>query len=44
LTAYITALFEPVVHSYSYEEAMSALNTLEEFFLPGWKQLMGFQG
>ncbi len=42
LTAYITALFEPVVHAYSYEEAMDALGPLEEFFLPGWKKLMGF--
>ncbi|MCR4717602.1 MAG: TetR/AcrR family transcriptional regulator [Lachnospiraceae bacterium] len=42
LTAYITALFEPVVHSYRYEEAMDALSLLEEFFLPGWKTLMGF--
>lgn len=41
LTAYITALFEPVVHNYSYEEAVSALEILEKFFLPGWKQLMG---
>lgn len=41
LTAYITALFEPVVHNYSYEEAVAALGTLEKFFLPGWKQLMG---
>ncbi len=41
LTAYITALFEPVVHRYPYEEAVDALATLEKFFLPGWKQLMG---
>ena len=41
LTAYITALFEPVVHHYSYEEAVDALTALEKFFLPGWKQLMG---
>ncbi len=40
LTAYITALFEPVVHNYSYEESVGALETLEKFFLPGWKQLM----
>jgi AcrR family transcriptional regulator len=40
MTAYITALFEPVVHNYSYEEAVNALETLEKFFLPGWKQLM----
>ncbi|MCR5167245.1 MAG: TetR/AcrR family transcriptional regulator [Oscillospiraceae bacterium] len=41
LTAYITALFEPVVHNYSYEEAVDSLEKLEKFFLPGWKQLMG---
>ncbi len=41
LTAYVTALFEPVVHNYSCEEASEALVTLEKFFLPGWKLLMG---
>jgi len=41
LTAYLTALFEPVVHNYSYEDANEALKTLEKFFLPGWKKLMG---
>lgn len=41
LTAYITALFEPVVHNYPCEEAEKALETLEKFFLPGWKKLMG---
>ncbi|MCR5790104.1 MAG: TetR/AcrR family transcriptional regulator [Lachnospiraceae bacterium] len=40
MTAYLTALFEPVVHNYSYEEAVNALETLEKFFLPGWKKLM----
>ena len=41
VTAYITALFEPVIHRYSYEEAISALKTLENYFLPGWKKLFG---
>ncbi len=41
MTAYITALFEPVVHNYSYEEAVDSLEILEKFFLPGWRQLMG---
>ena len=41
MTAYITALFEPVIHNYQYEEAVGALAALEAFFLPGWKQLMG---
>ena len=40
LSAYITALFEPVIHNYPYKEAVGALGTLEKFFLPGWKQLM----
>lgn len=42
MTAYITALFEPVIHNYSLEEALTCLNTVEAFFLPGWKKLMGF--
>jgi len=40
LTAYISALFEPVIHNYPYKDAIDALETLELFFLPGWKQLM----
>ena len=42
LTAYTTALFEPVIHEYSLEEALQCLDTVEVFFLPGWKQLFGF--
>lgn len=41
LTAYTTALFEPVIHNYSQEEALSCLETVEAFFLPGWKNLLG---
>ena len=41
LTAYTTALFEPVIHNYSQEEALSCLETVEAFFLPGWKNLIG---
>ena len=41
LTAYTTALFEPVMHNYSQEEALSCLETVEAFFLPGWKNLFG---
>lgn len=44
LSAYTTALFEPVVHNYSQEEALRCLDIVEAFFLPGWKQLMGFPG
>jgi AcrR family transcriptional regulator len=42
LSAYIAALFEPVVHRYPLEEALRALELIEAFFLPGWKALLGF--
>ena len=42
LTAYCTALFEPVIHGYTLEEALRSLDAVEAFFLPGWKQLLGF--
>ncbi len=42
LSAYITALFEPVVHNYSQQEALACLDSVEAFFLPGWKNLLGF--
>lgn len=42
LSAYTTAMFEPVIHHYTTEEALRSLKTVEAFFLPGWKQLMGF--
>ena len=42
LTAYTAALFEPVIHNASQEEALRCLETAEAFFLPGWKNLMGF--
>lgn len=41
LSAYTMAMFEPVVHGYSLEDAYRCLETLEAFFLPGWKQLLG---
>ncbi len=42
LSAYVTALFEPVIHRYSLDESMECLETIEAFFLPGWKTLFGF--
>ncbi|MBQ8995612.1 MAG: helix-turn-helix transcriptional regulator [Oscillospiraceae bacterium] len=41
LSAYTTALFEPVIHDYSEEEALRSLEIVEKFFLPGWKNLLG---
>ena len=41
-SAYVTALFEPVIHRYPLDESMRCLETVEAFFLPGWKALFGF--
>ena len=41
-SAYVTALFEPVIHRYTLDESMRCLETIEAFFLPGWKTLFGF--
>ena len=41
-SAYVTALFEPVIHRYTLDESMRCLETVEAFFLPGWKALFGF--
>ena len=42
LSAYNAALFEPVIHNYSLEEANECLDMIEDFFLPGWKRIFGF--
>ncbi len=41
-SAYVTALFEPVIHRYTLDESLRCLETVEAFFLPGWKALFGF--
>ncbi len=41
LTAYVNAMFEVVVHDFSKEEAMHYLKTLQEFFYPGWRAVLG---
>ena len=41
MSAYTTAMFEPIAHNYSLEKAMHHLKTIEDFFLPGWHDLMG---
>ena len=41
MSAYTTAMFEPVIHNYPLDKAMHYLKTIENFFLPGWHDLMG---
>lgn len=41
LSAYVTSLFEVVVHDFSIEEAKDYLSTLKDFFYPGWRKVLG---
>jgi hypothetical protein len=41
LSAYYTALFEVIVHDFSREEAEPYLETLQNFFYPGWRNILG---
>lgn len=42
ISAYDTALFEPIVHDWPIEKALHGLEVAEEFFKPGWMKLMGY--
>jgi hypothetical protein len=41
MSAYITALFEPIAHDYPEEDAMRYYEAIERFFLPGWREILG---
>ncbi len=41
LSAYLTACFEPIIHDYDDEKVEKYLNTVQEFFMPGWLRIMG---
>lgn len=41
MSAYITALFEVVVHDFPQEEARHYLTTFQAFFCPGWRAVLG---
>lgn len=41
LSAYVTALFEVVIHDFSKEDAVYYLGTLKRFFTPGWRAILG---
>ena len=42
LSAYLTAVLEPIAHDWPTEKALHCLDLVEEFFIPAWKQIMGF--
>lgn len=41
LSAYLTACFEPIIHDLDDEKVEKYLNTVHEFFMPGWFRIMG---
>lgn len=41
LSAYYTAVFEVIVHDFTREEAEHYLETLQKFFYPGWRNVLG---
>lgn len=41
LSAYLTACFEPIVHEVDESKIEKYLNTIQEFFMPGWLKIMG---
>lgn len=41
MSAYVTALFEVVVHDFPKEEARHYLETFKAFFYPGWRAVLG---
>jgi len=41
LSAYVSAIFEVVAHDFSKDEAAHYLSTLQAFFYPGWRAVLG---
>ncbi len=41
LSAYLIACFEPIIHDYDDIKTEKYLNTVQEFFMPGWLKIMG---
>ncbi len=43
LSAYLTACFEPIIHDYDDNKIIKYLNTVHQFFMPGWLKIMGIK-
>ena len=41
LSAYLTACLEPIVHDYDDDKIGEYMKTIQDFFLPGWMNIMG---
>ncbi|MCR5201899.1 MAG: TetR/AcrR family transcriptional regulator [Lachnospiraceae bacterium] len=42
ISAHITACLEPVIHNYDDDKIKECMETVRDFFMPGWMNLMGF--
>ena len=41
LSAYVTALFEVIVHEHDEKKIKSHIKTVTDFFIPGWLDILG---
>ncbi len=41
LSAYLTACFEPIIHDCNEAKINKYLQTIHEFFIPGWMKILG---
>ena len=41
-SAYMLAIIEPIEHDWPFDKAVKCLDLIEDFFIPAWKNLMGF--
>jgi hypothetical protein len=41
LSAYMTAIIEPIIHGYPDEKITAYLDRMSDFFIPGWMNIMG---
>ena len=41
ISAYMSALLQPIEHGYSKEDAREYLRTMMDFFTPGWRMITG---
>ncbi len=41
LSAYYSAVFEIIIHDFTREEAEHYVETLQKFFYPGWRNILG---
>lgn len=43
LSAYMTAITEPIIHGYPDEKITAYLDRMSDFFMPGWMKIMGLR-